>query len=212
MIIRVDDFPCGNERGEREFDAMDAIQSFADALDAPFCLGVVVGNAGSGFTTHEEWLALRQLPDAFLACHGFEHRVLTHEGLGELRELRQFFGEHAVMIPPKNRLDLGAVERLAVAGFDAACTGPETRRDCPGIEFTDIIEVPSAFYGTAEMFTEGGYVLGPWDCCTLHLTWERRGGKGYPGDAQFGAVRRFGEEHRGEIRPWGDFLEVVARC
>ena len=44
--------------------------------------------------------------------------------------------------------------------------------------------------------------LGELDCLTLHLTWERRGGKDYPGDPNFGEVRILGERCRGQIVPW----------
>jgi len=205
MIVRVDDFPCGNERGEREFDAMEALLRFRDALAAPFCLGVVLGPPGTGYTTREEWQAICGMPDVTVAFHGWEHRLLTHETHGALREFRAIMPNCPIVIPPKNMLDQHVLDMLDTVEWQVVCTGPETAR-CGPLDFRSLTEVPSAFYGTAQRFNAERPEMAPLDCLTLHLTWERRGGKGYPGDAAFGEVRRLGAERGAEIVPWPQLL------
>lgn len=204
MIVRVDDFPCGNEAGKREFDAMEALETFRDALRAPFLLAVVFG---PNHVQRAEFDAIQDMDDVLIGAHGEGHKRLRDTSDAELRAMRMLLPDHAVMVPPYNALDTPTCERLWKAGFEFACTGPETRRDCPDIAFDGIREVPSVFYGTAWRFVKEAPKLGETDCLTLHLTWERRGGKDYEGSEDLGAVRALGEHFGDQIVSWETLWE-----
>ncbi len=200
MLIRVDEFPRCNTDGRRLFDSWAILDDFMSILRAPFCLAVVMGNGCDEWATMHDLDRLRKVDGVTLAAHGLGHVCFgdhTDEGLANLAALFP----SKIAIPPFNRLNQPAVDRLIKAGFTYLCTGPETRRDCPSIRFDGIREVPSAYYGhlcdsPGILDPEHPVPFGLLDCVTLHMCWESWTAP------RFEYLRRFADIYRAEIASW----------
>lgn len=206
-IIRVDDWPCGNEgRTNGPSHRWETLARFCDALQLPFCLGVMTGCLEAG-----DWeKILGHSPLIEVAYHGHLHTPTDGEKEEEVRAARRLLGTDAVFIPPVNAASQKAVDTLEAAGYRYICTGPETPA---GLTTRYARLVPSKFYGTAMGYLDPskgkaeGQVGGAWrqsdvampdlrafDCLTLHIPWESLD--------DFQSLKRLGEVLKGTVYPW----------
>lgn len=174
MIVRVDDFPSGSERGVISPTYREDFARFHAAMDGvPYLLGVV-----PSFATDDDIAWLHSLGDVEIACHGVNHRrgefdLELDKCLEHLRTASPRV-HSAAFIPPFNLVTSTLLTALHQLGYKLITTGPET--DMVMVRsYAQLTIVHAPWYGYARSLLKrwnAGEVPGMHDCLCLHWTWE----------------------------------------
>lgn len=178
MIVRVDDFPSGSERGEISPTYREDFARFHAAMDGiPYLLGVV-----PTFATGDDlaWLHALEGDGVEIACHGITHArgefdVPLSVCIPHLRRASPLV-HTAAFIPPFNHVSAPLLTALRVLGYKLVTTGPETNQSLVRNYAHPLTVVPAPWYGYARTLLQrwhAGERPGTTDCLCLHWTWER---------------------------------------